>query len=229
MESLFAGMASGVAQTLVGHPFDTLKTWRQCGTPRQCGNHDGSANRSLTPRMLYRGLSYPLMQSPMVVGVAFYVNDAVRDRSGSPTLGAATSGVVTAAIICPLDYYKVQVQQYARVPNMQRAFMNLPVVIGRETPSNVVYFGTYRWLRERRVPIPAAGAAAGVTAWMVTYPLDTVKTRMQARPITFREAWSEGNLWRGFAVCCVRASLVNAFGFYVYERCLMYARRKKYK
>jgi len=220
MESLIAGMVSGVAQTIVGHPFDTLKTWRQCGSSTPGTEVPRVARRSLAPGALYRGVKYPLMQAPPVVGVAFGVNEAVKDCTNSVTLGAAASGAVTAAIICPLDYYKVQAQQYgarALQWNLTKAFANLPVVVARETPSNVAYFGCYDALRKRGVPIPASGAAAGVMAWMVTYPLDTVKTRMQARPITFRQAWSEGGLWRGLTVCCVRASIVNAFGFWVYE------------
>ena len=29
MDSLIAGFLSGISQTLIGHPFDTLKTWNQ--------------------------------------------------------------------------------------------------------------------------------------------------------------------------------------------------------
>lgn len=68
-DALFAGITSGVCQTFIGYPFDSMKTWRQ--------NHQLSTRPPITIRNLYKGIQFPLMQSPFTVATGFFVNDAV--------------------------------------------------------------------------------------------------------------------------------------------------------
>jgi hypothetical protein len=51
MESFWAGLISGIFQTVVGHPLDTLKVWKQ-------------NNSRISPSFfnLYKGIKYPFIQ-----------------------------------------------------------------------------------------------------------------------------------------------------------------------
>lgn len=64
--------------------------------------------------------------------------------------------------------------------------------VGRDVPSYGVYFVSYDWLKRKlsptgepsamNMPIPSlllAGGTAGAAAWVCSYPLDVIKTRLQ--------------------------------------------------
>ena len=57
----YAGSISGFIQTIIGHPFDTLKVLQQ--------NHN---SKIYNFKSLYRGISMPLIQTPIICGVSFF-------------------------------------------------------------------------------------------------------------------------------------------------------------
>ena len=81
-----------------------------------------------------------------------------------------------------------------------------------------IYFGVYYDLKNK-ISDFHAGGIAGICNWLLTYPLDIIKTRQMTYYLNFKEAWKMGNLTKGLNVCLVRAYLVNAVGFQSYEYC----------
>ena len=93
------------------------------------------------------------------------------------------------------------------------------VVLLREVPANTIYFTTYDIMKQQNIPTLLSGSIAGTLSWLITYPLDTIKTRMQSGASkTIRETIKQGNLWVGLKPCIIRAFFVNGIGFYVYEQ-----------
>mmetsp|Transcript_19140 Transcript_19140/g.37264 ORF Transcript_19140/g.37264 Transcript_19140/m.37264 type:complete len:91 (+) Transcript_19140:3-275(+) len=83
-----------------------------------------------------------------------------------------------------------------------------------------------------------AGGAAGVCGWIIIFPVDTVKTRVQARQAsepTFkimdcvRQMMKEEPMGRAFTrglgVCLIRAVPVNAVTFLTYEAVMSLGQR----
>lgn len=75
-----------------------------------------------------------------------------------------------------------------------------------------------------------AGALAGATGWIVIFPIDTMKTRIQTRQAgtpAYKMADCARDMWReqangraftrGLGVCLVRSIPVNAVTFLTYE------------
>jgi solute carrier family 25 carnitine/acylcarnitine transporter 20/29 len=94
----------------------------------------------------------------------------------------------------------------------------LPVTM-KEVPSATIYYGIYHYLKEKDVSILLSGSLAGVASWFSIYPLDTIKTRLQAGTATnVKDAFRQGNLWKGLNLCLLRAFITNGIGFYVYEK-----------
>ena len=62
-----------------------------------------------------------------------------------------------------------------------------------------------------------SGGLAGITSWTITYPIDTIKTRIQSKHISFSKAIKQYNLFKGLSVSLLRAFIVNSVGFYTYE------------
>ncbi|XP_022724764.1 mitochondrial arginine transporter BAC2-like [Durio zibethinus] len=119
----------------------------------------------------------------------------------------------------------------------------------RDAPAHGFYFWTYEYTREQLHPgcrksgqeslrtMLIAGGLAGVASWVCCYPLDVIKTRLQAQSPTSPQKYNgiidclhksvkqEGYrvLWRGLATAVARAFVVNGAIFSAYEialRCL---------
>ena len=85
----------------------------------------------------------------------------------------------------------------------------------REIPGASLYFGSYYYLKEKKVNTLVAGGCAGVISWIPTYPLDVIKSRVQ-QGTPFLKAF-HGNYWKGIEHCLLRALFANAVFFYCYE------------
>lgn len=108
----------------------------------------------------------------------------------------------------------------------------------RDMPSYGVYFVGYEFLKELLGESPtallAAGGGAGVFCWILSYPFDVIKSRIQSVPPKpyrghdkyrgimdcARKSYNKGGwyvFFRGLNSSIVRAFPVNAVTFFVYE------------
>ena len=132
------------------------------------------------------------------------------------------SGIIGSFIICPFEYYKINMQQSEKqIINMRTlggCFKNVGYVICREGPAMRIYFGTYNELKKKDIPLFLAGGTAGLSSWFFTYPLDTIKSRIQGNVCkTLGEAIRMGSLLNGLSFCLIRAFIANSAGFITYE------------
>eukprot|EP01062_Namystynia_karyoxenos_P005666 TRINITY_DN11966_c0_g1_i1.p2 TRINITY_DN11966_c0_g1~~TRINITY_DN11966_c0_g1_i1.p2 ORF type:complete len:284 (+),score=68.04 TRINITY_DN11966_c0_g1_i1:80-931(+) len=174
--------------------------------------------------------------------------------------GAGT-GITSAFVLTPVELVKVRVQARATASNVRGALRSVLVRKGvrglyagasltllRDIPGNAALFGTYDGIvvshfcrrfgcSRRELPawvFPVAGAIGGAAYWMVSYPVDTVKSQMQlggqtaagAVRVLRLELRTGGlrGLYRGFGITVVRALPANATTFIAYEQ----ARRHLY-
>ena len=133
-------------------------------------------------------------------------------------------------------------------------YRGMGVTLWRETPAFGMYFATYDTIKERvegfleardgEHPIPShahawaasalAGGISGAWTWVIIYPFDVIKTRIQTSPLdrVRREGmWSVGrgmvrehgwrHMFRGLGVTLARAFPVNAIIFPTYEFVLL--------
>uniref|UniRef100_A0A2N9F2Z6 Uncharacterized protein n=1 Tax=Fagus sylvatica TaxID=28930 RepID=A0A2N9F2Z6_FAGSY len=122
-------------------------------------------------------------------------------------------------------------------------YRGLTITLLRDAPSHGVYFYTYEYLKEQLHPgcrksgqeslntTLVAGGLAGVASWVSCYPLDVIKTRLQAQSMSSlpkytgildcfrRSVKQEGYrvLWRGLGTAVSRAFVVNGATFCSYE------------
>ena len=87
----------------------------------------------------------------------------------------------------------------------------------RETLAMGVYFQTFHELKKHMDNTLICGGLTGLASWTLTYPIDVIASRQIAQNITIREAFSQRNLWKGIHVCLLRAMIVNAVNFKIYE------------
>lgn len=203
---LLSGMMSGVIQTIVGFPLDTLTVWKQ-----------NKRKSDITFANLYKGIKYPLIQNPILCGSGFFFNDYFSKVTNNYVVSSFYTGIINSTILTPFDYYKINRQQNLPT-NVLQSFNKVHIVSMREIPANVLYFNTYKTLRRYDIPIEISGGCAGVASWLFTYPIDTIKTRIQSdHTLSIRDAYRKGALFSGLLYCNIRAFIVSAIGFKVFE------------
>jgi solute carrier family 25 carnitine/acylcarnitine transporter 20/29 len=209
-----AGFVSGLAQTIVGHPLDTIKVWRQSGRP----------SPNMTIPMLYAGVTYPALTSGLLCSISFGVAAQMKENHGhfvSGLYAGAASGLLSA----PIEYHKIGLQcgsgglRGLRGLSEPPRRMAISATVARDMVGYATYFPVYYYLNDKLGTL-TAGGIAGMVSWTVSYPLDSIKTSLQAgtvKPVGIM-------LWKGYLPCMLRAATVNAVGWYVYEKVKVYWR-----
>ena len=170
---------------------------------------------------------------------------------GGHFLAGASAGIAQAPVCSPIELAKTRLQlqasgavgdnkfssplqclrQIYRTEGTRGVFNGLGITLLREAPSYGVYFVTYEALTQSATPISTlhmllAGGLAGTASWVISYPLDVVKSRLQADISgrysgaidCFRKSvQSEGYncLFRGLNSTIIRAFPTNAATFAV--------------
>jgi solute carrier family 25 carnitine/acylcarnitine transporter 20/29 len=168
-------------------------------------------------------------------------------------MAGAISGVAGTFVVGPAELVKIRVQvakdsqvselkrtvQVARDVYQNEGIMGFTrgfkVTLIREIPCIALYFGIYDYCKKAfrsetgQLSIAgqlSAGGLAGSASWVLTYPLDVIKTRMQADGAHQSIKGCSQHLWntkglRGFysgvTPCAIRAFPVNAVIFAIYE------------
>ncbi|KAK7402302.1 hypothetical protein VNO78_14459 [Psophocarpus tetragonolobus] len=121
-------------------------------------------------------------------------------------------------------------------------YRGLGITMLRDAPAHGLYFWTYEYTKEKLHPgcrkscgesfntMLLSGGMAGVVSWVFSYPLDVIKTRLQAQTPSSRKyngilhclrnsIQEEGFLvlWRGLGTALTRAFVVNGAIFSAYE------------
>eukprot|EP00127_Corallochytrium_limacisporum_P007267 Clim_evm8s246 gene=Clim_evmTU8s246 len=260
--SYLSGMAAGLSQVVVGYPLDTVKVRMQMGDGSVKMT---TALKSILvkegPLGFYKGMLSPMVGSLVFNSILFgtfdqlckiLANQETGHVGGSGfVIAALGTGVVESVVYCPTELLKVRLQT-AAAANMQtnlisvvrdvyqqgglrgfyRGFLG---TILRESPGNVVYFGSYEFCKEildehgvnYSTPL-IAGGMAGTVYWTTQFPFDTIKTHMQGNLDTKDLSTTEVSkriysqygfrgFFKGLTPCLIRAFPANAVAFGAFE------------
>lgn len=211
-------------------------------------------------RGLYRGLSSPLAGVSFVNAIVFGIYGNVQRLSGNANsykthfLAGAAAGLVQSLISSPMELAKTRLQlqhdkigctkfrgpvqclsYIYRCEGLPGIFRGLGITAVRDVPGFAVYFVSYEFfIRAKKDPgiwyTLLSGGMAGVASWMLTIPIDVIKSRIQAdgmtekRPVydgmldCFKKSYAqEGKSFftRGLSSTLLRAFPMNAVCFMV--------------
>ncbi|CAH1973481.1 unnamed protein product [Acanthoscelides obtectus] len=157
-------------------------------------------------RGLYRGVTSPLMGVAGVNAIVFGVygtclrNISDPDSLKSHAMAGAAAGLLQSFVCGPVELVKSRMQVATDgCQSTYQCFKNIykkegvkglnrgiTLTILREVPSFASYFFVYEYLTRSENPEPpstprmlCAGGVAGVFTWLISYPADVLKTRMQ--------------------------------------------------
>ena len=209
MTDFIAGALSGLSQTIVGHPFDTLKVRLQ----------DNMSIKNMKYKHYFRGLTYPLLSSGIINAICFGVHNRCYKKNKNNFL----SGLIAGAIISPIVHItnvgkiKRQVGLDIKPVDFIKS-KGLYSTFAREMVAFSTYFSTYHYLREKNYNVFVCGGLSGLANWTLSYPIDVIRTRQYAQNIGILEAIAMKHYWKGYSMCASRAIIVNAVGFWVFEK-----------
>ncbi|OAD62156.1 Mitochondrial carnitine/acylcarnitine carrier protein CACL, partial [Eufriesea mexicana] len=203
---------------------------------------------------LYRGMSSPVAGVAVVNAIIFGVYGQTQKYIPDPAtltsyfLAGALAGIAQTPICSPMELAKTRMQlrtspvqftgpfqclKYTYThEGLRGLFRGVDVTFLREVPSFGIYFLTYEALTRTADNSPVstpsmllAGGLAGTTSWAVSYPLDVIKSRIQADGNRYagivdclrQSMRAEGYSWlyRGLSSTIIRAFPTNAVTFTV--------------
>lgn len=161
-------------------------------------------------RGLYRGMSSPMAGVAAVNAIAFGVYGNVQRMTSDPHslqshfFAGAAAGLFQSFICSPMELIKTRLQLQNNTPTavqfknpfqclahiwrtekFRGVFRGLGITAARDVPGFSSYFLFYE-LMTRSTPHPSAvhtlmaGGMAGTLSWVVTFPIDIIKSQLQA-------------------------------------------------
>lgn len=227
---MFLSTSIGCVQTIVGYPLDTLKTNLQSRISKDnmiLTKNKISINKTM---FLFRGVKYPLALNIACQNIFFSSYHYLDYKLQNQFVSGLMSGFIIGLISNPFEYYKVCAQnkiiinnKYSRKNILKSFTCGLKQTLLRESIASGIYFYTYFKMTELDYHPFLSGGISGVNSWLITYPIDTYKTRIQSGKninesmISF---FKNKKNWNGLRYCLSRAFLVNSVSFYLYDKIL---------
>ncbi|XP_022917808.2 mitochondrial basic amino acids transporter-like [Onthophagus taurus] len=252
-----AGCLGGCAGVIVGHPLDTVKVHLQVQSPTSKYNTTYKCLRGIIIKDgfkgLYRGMSSPLVGVSGINAIIFGVYGITQryisqDNSiFSHFIAGGMAGFCQSILTGPVELAKSRAQILGNVSATQcikkifesegfkGVFRGLNITVMREIPAFGSYFASYEYLSRMEDGITStptmilAGGTAGVISWIISYPIDVIKSRMQIDGMNgineyknsmdcLKKTVEQGgyrSLFRGLMPAIIRAFPVNAACFTV--------------
>lgn len=209
MDEFLAGITAGAVQTIIGHPFDTLKVNIQ----------NKKQLNKLTIKKLYRGCMFPFFSGMLLNGIYFPVIEETQKYTDNYFISGAIGGMTVSPSRYVFDVFTIKSQIAKKIKFSDLLYARgLFSLTMRESIGLGMYAGVYKYLKEDKgYNTFLSGAVAGFFNWGSSFPIDTIKNRQIGENMTINKAYRMGNLWSGFSYCGVRAILINGTILSVYE------------
>ncbi|XP_059046354.1 mitochondrial basic amino acids transporter-like [Achroia grisella] len=244
-----AGCIGGCAGIIAGHPLDTLKVHIQSGrgSPLECTK---ALFKGGTLAASYRGIGAPLGGVAGVNAIVFGVYGHTRrtmpnpDSLTSHAVAGGLAGLFQSFACAPIELVKTR-QQLAtprenmptgalsgarhilRTGGIKSLYRGLGITIVRDIPGFAIYFTAFEVMTRGDQSVTrvfTAGGLAGALSWWVLYPIDVVKSKLQADIIgRYSGSWDcfmqaiKTNGWRcltrGLGAVTIRAFICNGACF----------------
>lgn len=226
----FNSYIAGISQTVIGHPFDTLKTLKQVYNDKTVFNIFKYIKNKNGINYLYRGYIPPLiggcLQNSFIFSSEYYFSQKLNNKNNIYT--GILAGSLTSLIVSPFELIKCNLQINNKLSlkevilnNRKNMFRGLSLTMLRDSIGYGIYFSSYRYLQEKYNNPLINGGISGMLSWIYSYPIDVIKTKYQISNNSIKSIIKQQtlkSLTSGLNIMILRAFFVNAGIFYVFEK-----------
>ncbi|CAJ1412711.1 unnamed protein product [Effrenium voratum] len=244
-----AGIAYGATATLVGHPLDTVKTFMQ--TEQLSGRDKASTVQTAAsiarvgPVTFYRGAVPVLAGALLFRSLPFTVYSGTYSalphsmgESDRVLLSGIAAALGRTIVESPCEALKTQKQVwdrgYLETIRAGHMWQGLAATCSRNLVLVPLFFclsdkfNSAELIDFRQRPF-LRGCCVTACCWLAAFPLDVVKSRVQAQAMEsgplpggigtgLRLAWHERGLYRGLAAQLLRSCLANGAAMWMYQK-----------
>lgn len=233
------GLYKGVTSPLAGQMFFRASLFGAFGeSKRWLGTNPDGSSRPLRPADFYKAGAITGFIAAFTEGPIDFYKSQIQVQIIKSKVDPAYKPPYTSVLDC--------VKATLRESGARGPFQGLLPTLLRNTPANAIYLGNFEVLKRQAAShyncevsaLPASvvvGAAGlgGMSYWLVIFPVDCVKSAMQADSVVRAERkypgmvktaqllWAEGGLkrfYRGFSPCIIRAAPANAAMLFTVDR-----------
>jgi len=229
---LISGFFAGSVQTILGHPFDTIKTRLQL---------DNNNIRTILKNIkknekisaLYKGGMMPLIGNSILNSFLFTYHYNINKKINNHFLTGISTGIISGIILSPFELIKCNYQNNRtnkknRMCNIINKIKRKEILIWnglllsimRDSIGLSIYFGIYEEMQKINNNVLINGGIAGCLSWIYSYPIDVIKTKKQISNESIKEIiknTKKKNYINGMSLIMFRSFIVNAGVFYTYE------------
>ncbi len=229
MQDYICGCIGGVWGTLASYPIDTLRVRLQ--------------SRVKTNKSPFSGIISPVLGIGAEKAVVFGVYNQTYKYTKNDFLSGLNAGLFASFVVTPVEKYKILKQNnptltYSAITKdlvsrgpingTKTLYNGISACFFREVPGYAIYFSTYNFLNkitsnknDNITKTLINGGLSGVSAWLVIYPFDTIKTNMQQNNTNFtstaKDLIKDGRIYKGLSWSLARAFTLHSCVFLAYE------------
>lgn len=240
ISSFVSGLCGGLVGVAISHPIDTLRIRYQESHGTRIIPFARQIYVKESFAAFFRGISSPLFGVGLEKCVVFGMRDYIANMkqfenpNANSLVAGFGAGLTCSFVVTPVERIKIILQQKLPLGKLTPSYLyqGLASTFTREIPGYMVYFVTYdTCLRYDPEPslwrVPFYGAISGLLAWLVIYPSDPIKTKIQsqtngkmrfsqAATLIYKEYGWRG-FYRGTVPALVRAMVLHSGVFFGYE------------
>tara|TARA_B100001093_G_scaffold505440_1_gene562799 strand:- start:3704 stop:4414 length:711 start_codon:yes stop_codon:yes gene_type:complete len=229
MQDYVCGCIGGVWGTLASYPIDTLRVRLQ-----------SSIKTNKSP---FSGVLSPMLGIGIEKAVVFGVYNQTYKYTENDFISGLNAGLFASFVVTPVEKYKILKQNnplltYSSITKdlvsrgpingTKTLYNGISACFFREVPGYAIYFSTYNFLNkitkntnDNILKTLVNGGLSGVSAWLVIYPFDTIKTNMQQNDSDFKSTAKnlikDGRIYKGLSWSLARAFTLHSCVFLAYE------------
>ena len=206
MNDYLAGTASGILESIITYPGDTIKTRLQS---KQI------FRSAIRLNGIYSGFALKVLTTPITRTLFWGVKSHTSKSCDNEYITSSLAGIAQSVLDAPVDKYKIHRQlglEHAKAVKIafRGYYTSYAVTVVRNTPFAVIYYHLSDRIESGLDAIDRACAAS--IASIVTHPLDTIKTVIQSgNRLMFKD------LMKGCITRSSVASLNLVIGHYMFD------------
>jgi solute carrier family 25 carnitine/acylcarnitine transporter 20/29 len=182
------------------------------------------------PYKFYRGSFLSYTSVSFERSIQFYFLEKMNKRNNNPYLNGLLLSLFSSIYNVPVQFLTTNIAlnniNYIKL-NKNNFYKGISLELSRNIINTTIFNGTYFYLRNTygnsTELAPLYGAISGISFWLITFPLDTIRTEYQSSNHSLKQIvvnrYNSGinTFYRGLTPVLVRTIPSASCGMYVYE------------